>query len=167
MNTFKYRTKTVDIRMDNKDLSILSILQSKGRIAISELANRLNMSDTPCLRRVKKLEQAGVISGYSAQVNPQAVGLNALVYVFVRLTENSNDNADVFEKAMENLAQVTECSVITGAHDYLLKIIAADLLSYERFVKKSLGSLKCIASVESTVVLKQTFSKSALPLKKN
>ena len=118
LNTFKQRIKTVDIRMDSKDLSILSILQSKGRIAISELASRLNMSDTPCLRRVKKLEKAGVISGYSAQVNPQAVGLNALVYVFVRLTENSNDNADVFEKAMANLAQVIECSVITGAHDY-------------------------------------------------
>jgi DNA-binding Lrp family transcriptional regulator len=95
------------------------------------------------------------------------VGLNALVYVFVRLTENSNDNADVFEKAMSNLEQVLECSVITGAHDYLLKIIASDLLSYESFVKKSLGSLKCIASIESTVVLKQTFSKSALPLKQH
>jgi len=115
--------------------------------------------------RNPKLLQSSVISGYSAQVNPQAVGLNALVYVFVRLTENSNDNADVFEKAMANLAQVIECSVITGAHDYLLKIIATDLLGYESFVKKSLGSLKCIASVESTVVLKQTFSKSTLPIK--
>ena len=73
----------MNINIDDKDLKILSILQSNGRIAISELATRLNMSDTPCLRRVKKLEQAGVISGYSAQINPDGLGLNAMVYVFI------------------------------------------------------------------------------------
>lgn len=72
-----------------------------------------------------------------------------------------------YSASLQNLEQVLECCVITGAHDYLLKIIASDLLSYESFVKQSLGSLKCIASIESTVVLKQTFSKSALPLKQN
>jgi DNA-binding Lrp family transcriptional regulator len=150
--------------IDSKDLSILSILQKKGRIAISELATKLNMSDTPCLRRVKKLEQAGVIIGYSAQINPDSVGLNAMVYVFIRLTENSDISADLFENAMKKLPEVLECSVITGSHDYLLKIIANDLLGYESFVKKSLGSLTCIASIESTVVLKQTFSTGELPI---
>ena len=154
----------MNINIDSKDLKILSILQSKGRIAISELATRLNMSDTPCLRRVKKLEKAGVISGYSAQINPEELGLNAMVYVFIRLTENSNTSADQFENAMKKLPQVLECSVITGSHDYLLKIIANDLLDYESFVKKSLGSLTCIASIESTVVLKQNFSRAELPM---
>ena len=150
--------------IDSKDLSILSILQKKGRIAISELATKLNMSDTPCLRRVKKLEQAGVIIGYSAQINPDSVGLNAMVYVFIRLTENSDISADLFENAMKKLPEVLECSVITGSHDYLLQIIANDLLGYESFVKKSLGSLTCIASIESTVVLKQTFSRGEIPI---
>ena len=87
-----------------------------------------------------------------------------MVYVFIRLTENSNTGADQFENAMKKLPQVLECSVITGSHDYLLKIIANDLLDYESFVKKSLGSLTCIASIESTVVLKQNFSRAELPM---
>ncbi|MGS0679908.1 Lrp/AsnC family transcriptional regulator [Shewanella sp. 125m-7] len=150
--------------MDNKDRNILAILQRQGRIAISELAAKLNMSDTPCLRRVRKLEQTGVISGYAAQIDPKEVGLNVMVYAFVRLKENSDKHAIVFEDSMENLEQVMECSVVTGAHDYLLKIVASDLLSYESFVKKSLGSLNCIAGIESTVVLKQNFSRNTLPL---
>jgi len=154
----------MNTNIDTKDLSILSILQNRGRIAISELAAKLNMSDTPCLRRVKKLEEAGVISGYSANINPEAMGFNAMVYVFIRLTENSNISADLFENAMKKLPEVLECSVITGSHDYLLKIIANDLLGYESFVKKSLGSLTCIASIESTVVLKQTFVRGELPI---
>ncbi len=150
--------------MDNKDRNILAILQRQGRIAISELAARLNMSDTPCLRRVRKLEQTGVISGYGAQIDPKEVGLNVVVYAFVRLKENSDQYAIIFEESMESLEQVMECSVVTGAHDYLLKIVASDLLSYESFVKKSLGSLNCIAGIESTVVLKQNFSRNTLPL---
>ena len=154
----------MNTNIDRKDLKILSILQGKGRIAITELATKLNMSDTPCLRRVKKLEQAGVISGYSAQINADAVGLNAMVYAYISLTEKSNISADLFENAMKKLPEVLECSVITGSHDYLLKIIANDLLGYESFVKKSLGSLTCIASIESTVVLKQTFARGELPI---
>ncbi len=150
--------------IDSKDLNILSILQSKGRMAISELAGKLNMSDTPCLRRVKKLEKAGVIKGYSANINAEAVGFNAMVYVFITLTENSNTNADIFENAVKNLPEILECSVITGSHDYLLKIISNDLLSYESFIKKSLGNLKCVGSIESTVVLKQTFSRTEIPI---
>ena len=150
--------------MDSKDLHILSILQKHGRIPISELAIKLNMSDTPCLRRVKKLENSGVISGYSANLSADSLGFNAIVYVFVRLTENSNDNADMFEGAVKNFPEVLECSVISGSHDYLLKIISNDLLSYESFIKQSFGNLRCVSSIESTVVLKQTFSRQQLPL---
>ena len=106
--------------MDSKDLRILSILQKNGRIPISELAIKLNMSDTPCLRRVKKLENAGVISGYTANIRADSLGFNAIVYVFVRLTENSNSNADLFEDSVKDLPEVLECSVISGSHDYLL-----------------------------------------------
>ena len=152
--------------MDSKDLKILSILQNSGRIPISELANQLDMSDTPCLRRVKKLESSGVISGYSANIKADSLGFNAIVYVFVRLNENSNVNADMFEGAVINLPEVLECSVISGSHDYLLKIISYDLLSYESFIKQSIGNLRCVSSIESTVVLKQNFSRRELPIVK-
>ncbi|WP_394202452.1 Lrp/AsnC family transcriptional regulator [Shewanella waksmanii] len=152
-------------RCDAKDLSILAILQQHGRIAIAEIANKLNMSDTPCLRRIRKMEQNGVIKGYGADVDPSALDLNVTVYAFVRLKENSAHFANQFEQAATDLEQILECSVISGAHDYLIKIIAKDLADYESFVKQRLGELKCIASIESSVVLKQTFSKKQLPIR--
>ena len=154
----------MNITMDSKDLRILALLQKNGRMPISELAIKLNMSDTPCLRRVKKMEESGVISGYSANISADSIGFNAIVYVFVRLTENSNANADMFESSVKKLAEIQECSVISGSHDYLLKIISRDLLSYESFIKQSIGNLRCVSSIESTVVLKQTFARYELPI---
>ena len=143
---------------------MLSILQRKGRIAIAELAELINLSDTPCLRRMKKLEQAGVITGYGAQLDPRALGYTVTVLASVRLVRNSASAASEFEQAVAELPPVMECSVVTGAHDYVLKIIARDLEDYEAFVKASLGHLDCVAAIESTVVLKQTFSRTTLPL---
>ena len=153
--------------LDKKDRLIVEILQRNGRISMSDLAQEVNLSDTPCLRRVKKLEQAGVIEGYQATLNRQAFNLNVLVYAFVRLSANSDKLATQFEQTVASLDQVLECSVVTGAYDYLLKIIAEDLEDYEGFVKKSLWRIDDIATIESTVVLKQTFSRNVLPIKMN
>lgn len=150
--------------MDNKDREILSLLQNNGRMSISEIAVKVSLSDTPCLRRVKKLEESGVISGYSAQLNNKELGLNVLIYAFIKLQGNTDKNAELFEQAALALDNVLECSVISGRHDYLLKVISKDLEDYERFVKKSLGNISAIDAIESTVVLKQTFAKSSLPL---
>lgn len=150
--------------MDAKDREILNLLQHNGRMSISELASQVSLSDTPCLRRVKKLEESGVISGYSAQLDSKAIGLNVLIYAFIKLQGNTDKNAEVFEQSALALENVLECSVISGSHDYLLKIIVKDLEDYERFVKKSLGSISAIDAIESTVVLKQTFAKTSLPV---
>ena len=151
--------------LDKKDKFIVKRLQQDGRISMSNLAQEANLSNTPCLRRVKKLEQSGVIEGYQATLNRQAFNLNVLVYAFVRLSANSDKLATQFEHTVARLEQVLECSVVTGAYDYLLKIIAEDLEDYESFVKKSLGTIDYIATIESTVVLKQTFSRNVLPIK--
>ena len=150
--------------LDNKDQQLLVALQSQARMSVSELANTINLSDTPTLRRIKKLELEQVIIGYHAAINPKSLNLNVLVYAFVRLCQNSVSAAQQFEQHVEKLPHVLECSVISGSHDYLLKIISQDLESYEQFVKHQLGSLSCIANIESTVVLKQSFSKKQLPL---
>ena len=150
--------------LDNKDQQLLVALQSQARMSVSELANTINLSDTPTLRRIKKLEQEQVIIGYHAAINPKSLNLNVLVYAFVRLCQNSVSAAQQFEQHVEKLPHVLECSEISGSHDYLLKIISQDLESYEQFVKHQLGSLSCIANIESTVVLKQSFSKKQLPL---
>ena len=133
-------------------------------MSVADLASHISLSDTPCLRRIKKLEQASIITGYHAAINPKALKLNVLVYAFVRLNQNWASAARQFEQHVEKLTHVLECSVISGSYDYLLKIIAHDLESYEQFVKHQLGSLSCIANIESTVVLKQSFSKKQLPL---
>lgn len=150
--------------VDNKDREILDLLQKNGRMSISEIAVKVSLSDTPCLRRVKKLEEVGVISGYGAQLNNKELGLNVLIYAFIKLQGNTDKNAERFEQAALALDNVLECSVISGRHDYLLKVIAKDLEDYERFVKKSLGNISAINAIESTVVLKQTFAKTSLPL---
>lgn len=150
--------------LDNKDQQLLVALQSQARMSISELASTINLSDTPTLRRIKKLEQEHVIIGYHAAINPKSLNLNVLVYAFIRLNQNSVSAAQQFEQHVEKRPHVLECSVISGSYDYLLKIIAQDLESYEQFVKHQLGSLCCIANIESTVVLKQSFSKKQLPL---
>lgn len=150
--------------LDKKDQQLLIALQANARMSVADLASHISLSDTPCLRRIKKLEQASIITGYHAAINPKALKLNVLVYAFVRLNQNSASAARQFEQHVEKLTHVLECSVISGNYDYLLKIIAHDLESYEQFVKHQLGSLSCIANIESTVVLKQSFSKKQLPL---
>jgi len=150
--------------LDKKDQQLLIALQTNARMSVADLASHISLSDTPCLRRIKKLEQANIITGYHAAINPKALKLNVLVYAFVRLNQNSASAARQFEQHVEKLTHVLECSVISGSYDYLLKIIAHDLESYEQFVKHQLGSLSCIANIESTVVLKQSFSKKQLPL---
>jgi len=154
----------IKTKLDKKDQQLLNALQDNARTSVSELAHSVSLSDTPCLRRIKKLESANVISGYHAAINPKAVELNVSVYAFVRLNQNSVAAAEQFEQQVEKLDHVLECSVISGSYDYLLKIVAADLESYESFVKHKLGSIDCIANIESTVVLKQAFTKRHLPL---
>ncbi|MCF2858531.1 Lrp/AsnC family transcriptional regulator [Pseudoalteromonas sp. SMS1] len=150
--------------IDNKDRILLSALQNNARLSNAALAEQASLSDTPCLRRVKKLQQDGVILGYHADISPQAVGYSVLVYAFIRLTKNSVQAAECFEQHVDVLKEVRSCSVVSGSHDYLLEIIAADLPSYEHFVKHSLANLDYIAAVESTIVLKQTFNKRGVPL---
>lgn len=150
--------------MDKKDIKLLEILQRQGRIAISELADKVNMSDTPCLRRVKKLEQDKVIVGYSANVDPQKVGLSSIMYAFIRLNDHSDQTETDFEQAVFALPQVMECNSVTGEYDYMLKILAKDLNSYQRFIKVSLGSIPSIADIHSNAVLKQHFNRTILPI---
>ena len=151
-------------QMDKKDKEILIQLQKNGRMSISELAEKVSLSDTPCLRRVKKLEASGVISDYRALLDNKAVGLNVHVYAFVKLQANTDKLAEQFESSVAELDNVHECSVVSGSHDYLLKVVAKDLEDYERFVKKSLGKITAISAIESTVVLKQNFHKTQLPI---
>lgn len=141
--------------MDQIDRAILRHLQNDARLSNAELAERVNLSPTPCLRRVKRLEATGVIRRYVTEFDLKSLGLSIAALVFVELTINSTENAAKFEGAVKVIRRVQECSVLTGRYDYLLKVVAADLADYEKLIKGELANIPNIKNLESTIVLNQ------------
>lgn len=153
--------------MDQIDKEILRHLQTNARISNAELAERVNLSPTPCLRRVKRLESSGVIRGYSAELDLRKIGLTISALVFVQLTINSTDNAAVFEQAVKSIRRIQECSVLTGKYDYLLQVVAIDLADYEKLIKGELANIPNIKNLESTIILNQVAVNFLPPLASN
>jgi len=154
----------MSIYPDTIDKKILALLERNARISNAELAEKVNLSPTPCLRRLRKLEKSGLIRAYTAVLDEKALGLQASALVFVNLEKNTNENAGQFEAALELLPEVMECYVVAGRHDYVLRIVTRDLDDYERFIKERLAVLEKIADLESIIVLKQTLSRRSLPI---
>lgn len=152
------------LNLDRIDLELLRQLQADGRTKNVDLAERVNLSPTPCLRRVRKLEASGVIRRYAAVVDEAAVGLNVGAFAFVKLDRNTAARGEAFEKTVARLSDVMECCVVTGAHDYVLRIVAQDLGAYERFIKEKLATIKGVADIETMIILNRTMARSVLPL---
>ena len=141
--------------LDRTDRLILDILQRDGRIAISELATRVNLSTTPCSERVKRLERDGIITGYYARVNPALVDKNLLVFLEIKLSAKSGD---VFDRVAHDLAQipeVLECHLISGDFDYLVKARLKEMSAYRRLLGDLLKKLPASASSHSYVVMEE------------
>lgn len=149
---------------DSIDKQILSLLEQNARISNAELAEKVNLSPTPCLRRLRKLEDSGLIRGYGAVLNEKALGLHASALVFVNLDKNTKENAERFEAALKLLPEVMECFLVAGRHDYVLRVVTRDLDDYERFIKERLAELEKIADLESIIILKQTLFRKHLPI---
>jgi len=150
--------------LDESDYRILQNLQEDARLTNVELADRIGLSPSPCLRRLKRLEEDGVISGYMTLVDQNAVGLPVSVFVNVTLKEQSETALEKFEARIRQLPQVMECYLMTGTSDYLLRVVTADLAAYERFLKDHLTRIPVIASIQSSFALKQVSFRTALPL---
>lgn len=155
-------TKTADI--DDLDKRILATLQDDGRLTNVELAGRVGLSPSPCLRRVRILEEAGIIRGYQAVVDQAQVGLPVSVFVSVKLEKQREDALQRFEKAVRAFPEVLECYLMTGSRDYLLRVVARDLADYERFLKATLTRIDGVASIESSFALAQVKHTAVLPL---
>ncbi|GAA2683345.1 Lrp/AsnC family transcriptional regulator [Streptomyces lunalinharesii] len=140
--------------MDEVDRAIVAVLEQEGRISNSELAARVGLSPSPCLRRVRQLEETGVIRGYRAVVDPAAVGRGLRVFAGVRLARHVRADVAAFESAVMQLAEVRACHHITGSFDYLLHVEVADLAAYEDFHASQLASLPGVATVNSFVIMK-------------
>ncbi|ORM71170.1 Lrp/AsnC family transcriptional regulator [Pantoea rwandensis] len=136
--------------MDSRDRLIIAELQKDGRLTNQELAERVNLSPSPCLRRLKNLEEQKMITGYTAIIDEKAYGLGVTAFVRIRLISHSREIVDEFEKAIGLLDEVMECYLMTGSDDYLLKILVEELSSYEGFVRKKLHSVPGIASLDTS-----------------
>jgi Lrp/AsnC family transcriptional regulator, leucine-responsive regulatory protein len=135
-----------------------------GRMSLAELADKVGLSASPCLRRVRILEKAGVISRYVAVLDQRAVGLPVSVFVSIKLERQKQDALDRFAKAIERWPEVLECYLMTGPRDYWLRVVVPDLAAYERFVKQKLTRLEGIASIESSFALEQVKYTNVLPV---
>jgi DNA-binding Lrp family transcriptional regulator len=150
--------------LDEIDYRILAELQEHARISNVTLADNVGLTPAPCLRRVKALEQSGVIRTYATLLNAAAVNLGVTVYVHVRLDRQAEDRLEFFERMIRQQPEVLECHLMAGDADYLLRVVVPDVATYERFLKNALTRVPGVASVKSSFVLRQVKYSTALPL---
>jgi DNA-binding Lrp family transcriptional regulator len=150
--------------LDAIDRRILQELQEEARITQAELAKRVALSPSPCLRRVRDLEAKGVIRRYVALLDPAALGLGVSVFVQVRLERQVEDALERFEAVILGRPEVLECYLMTGDADYLLRVVVADIPAYERFLKDHLTRIPGVSSIRSSFALNQVKYRTALPL---
>lgn len=150
--------------MDRTDRKILAELQKDGRLSVTELAERVGLSLSPCHRRVRALEEAGVLLGYRAQLDPAALGLNFSAMVFVTLREGDRPAVQAFETALLDIAQIITAQRLFGEPDYLLQVVAQDLPAFQRLYDERLSTLPNVQRLTSTLVMKQVVQDRPLPL---
>lgn len=149
---------------DGLDRKILAELQSDGRLSVTELAERIGLSLSPCHRRVRALEESGVISGYRAQLNPTALGLEFSALVFVTLREGDRSGVGAFEAAVLEIPQIIEAQRLFGEPDYLLRVITRDLPAFQQLYDEKLSALPSVQKLTSTLVMKSVVQGRPLPL---
>jgi Lrp/AsnC family leucine-responsive transcriptional regulator len=150
--------------LDALDRKILGHLQSDGRISLANLAAKVGLSASPCLRRVRHLERTGVIARYVAVLDQRAVGLPVSIFISIKLEKQKQEALDKFAKAIARWPEVLECYLMTGPRDYWLRVVVPDLDAYERFLKQKLTRLEGVASIESSFALEQVKYTNVLPL---
>lgn len=142
-------------KLDRTDRMILDILQKEGRIAISELASKVNLSTTPCSERVKRLERDGVIMGYYARLNPEHLERNLLVFLEIKLSAKSGEVFDQVAKNLIEIPEVLECHLISGEFDYLVKARLKEMKAYRKLLGDLLKMLPSSASSHSYIVMEE------------
>ena len=150
--------------MDSIDLKILEELQADGSLSNVALAQRVHLSPSPCLTRVRALEAHGVIHRYVALVDPKALGLGLNVFISISLKEQSKQALAAFEQRIAEHDEVMECYLMTGDSDYLIRVAVADIAALERFILNQLTPIPGIEKIRSSFALKQVRYKTALPL---
>ena len=145
------------------DRQILALLRENARMSNLELAESVNLSPTPCARRVKQLEDAGVITGYSVTTDPRKLGYQLSVYIAISMDKHTAERFSNFEKKLREFPEVVSCSIVTGrSEDYLIKALVKDMAHYEEFLLHRLNRIEGIAQVHTSFELRQVFEKSII-----
>ncbi len=150
--------------IDDIDRKIIAALQADGKVTVNDLAGKVGLSASPCARRVRLLEQAGVIKGYAAIIDQKKVGLPISAFASIKLERQREDALERFSKAVARWPEVVDCYLMTGQRDYLLRVVVHDLEAYERFLNDKLTRLDGVASIETSFALKQVKRSEVLPI---
>ena len=151
-------------RLDDIDRKIIDALQGDGRMTAQQLADQVGLSPSPCARRVRIMEDLGVITGYAALIDQDLVGLPISVFASIKLERQRESELERFNTAIARWPEVVDCYLMTGQRDYLLRVVVRDLHAYDRFLKEKLTRLDGVASIESSFALAQIKRSNRLPL---
>ena len=153
------------VKLDEIDLRILRDLQENGKITNVELARRIGISAPPCLRRVRALEEAGFITGYHAEVEPAKLGYNVTVFAQVGLDSQSESELSAFEELVRSWPEVRDCHMLAGEADFILRIVAQDWETYQKFVTEKLTPAPNVANVKSALTLRASKHEPGVPVR--
>ena len=156
--------KEENMALDRVDRRLLEVLQREGRLSNVALAERVHLSPSPCLRRLKALEHDGVIEGYRAVLDREAVGLGLTVFVELKVEGHSDKLAEAVQEAVTAMPEVVSCHIVSGAADFLLEVVVPDLRAYERFLLGSLLKLPSVSDVRSNFAIRTVKAPGPLPL---
>jgi len=151
------------MKLDHIDHKILRYLQENARITNADLAEKVGLSPTPCLRRLRRLEAEGIVRGYHTEVNREALGINVTVIILVKLEKEDDTTLREFETAIKKRSEVIECYLVTGKFDYFLRVVVPSLAAYEAFLSETMLRMPNIATVESSFTLREVERKTILP----
>ncbi len=153
------------MELDRYDRQLLALLQQEGRISNQELAERIGLSSSPCLRRVRALEEAGLITGYHAVLDAKKLGLTLLALIHISMDRHTPERFANFEARVSALPEVLECLLITGQDaDYQLKVIVRDMDAYQALLLEQITRIEGVSGVHSSFVMRRVVDKSALPI---
>lgn len=151
--------------IDELDARILDLVQDDASLSVAEIAEKVNLSPSPCWRRIKRLEEAGIITRRVTLLDPDILGLGFEVYAAVKLSHPTRANLEAFEARLVDWPEVVSCATVTGREDYMLRIVTRDMHAYDDFMRDQLLASDLVAAIESRIVIRPVKATSALPLR--
>lgn len=149
--------------IDETDKRLLHLLQTQARMSVTELADRINLSATPCARRIKRLEDAGIITGYQTQIDAQKLGYRLAVFIAISMDRHTAERFEQFERKIQSFDEVVSCSIVTGrTEDYLIKVRVRDMAHYEEFLLHRLNRIEGVAQVHTSFELREVFNRNVI-----